>query len=170
MNAAPMEREPDFEDDKVSVWRREYPGANPQDDPTVLRVDVEHEEPYESRVYRIRPSLGNLAILSAIAAHAASGQPRFTLPVALALSETFLKEVVVKFLSKRERGTGEITLLIVGTGVGKRFLLRPLRTFTLQGYEEKVVSFEQEWVAAGLLTAGPVIGHDDWVKYQNERE
>ncbi len=165
-----MERAPDFEDDKIRLWRGELPvPASDKDDPTVLRVNVEHEEPYESRVYRLRPEVENFAALVSIAMRPGPGRPPLPLSLATVLSDHFIQDSLVKFLSKRHRESGDISLLIVGTALGRRFLLRPMRSFTLDDYQDKVQRFEGEWVEHGPLVRGPVIGPNDWAAYRNDQ-
>ena len=158
------EREPDFEDDKVRVWRFDPPGERPEDDPTVLRINSEHEVPYESRVYGVRRGTENLAALMVIMARHAPGA--LPLPIAAILSEHFIREGLVKLLSKRQESSGDISLLVIGSALGRRFLLRPLRTFTATGYEAKVARFEAEWVDQGVLVRGPVVGPTEWDAYR----
>ena len=66
-----VEREPSFEDDKIRTWTFGPDGGAPEefeDDPTLMHVDVEREEIYESRTYRFRDDPAVFAFLVEMAA------------------------------------------------------------------------------------------------------
>lgn len=66
-----LEREPDFEDEKVRAWAvgPEDPGGGEfEGESTLLTLDMEREEIYESRAYRFRAGPEALAYLSDLVA------------------------------------------------------------------------------------------------------
>ena len=160
------DREPDFEDAKVRMWMESPPSGKPSEDPTVLKVNVDGgEEPYESRVYRPKHDDESIARLLEVLTGSEVGRP---LPLigAAVVAPQFLEDGVVKLLSKRTKGSGEIGLLVVASTMGRRFLLHPEQTFTEEGYRQKVGDFETRWVEQGPLALGQVIGPDEWARYR----
>ncbi|GEM_PF-3260944 len=168
MNALSMEREPDFEDNKIRMWRGDLPGVNPEGDPTILRVNVEHEEPFESRTYGVRRTADNVEELVQMVMSTGQEHGYLPPPVLEGLAQEFVRSALLKFLAKRNKSTGEISFLMVGMVFGRRSLARPLRTLSLEGYRTKVEDFEEEWVSQGPLEAGPVVNAEDWRHYQED--
>lgn len=159
-----MEREPDYEDDSVRIWRAKPEDAGVGDDPTVLHVNVASEEPYESRVYRPKRDEESIAQLVSVLAGSEVGRP-LPLVGAVLVARQFLEDGLVKLLSKRTRASGEIGLLVIGSTMGRRFLLHPEQTFTEEGYWHKVADFETRWVEHGPLSLGQVVGPSEWERY-----
>ena len=166
-----MERIPDFEDDKVRMWRQPLPGSNPQEDPTVLRVQVElGEEPFESRTYLVRPTADIVEELAQMVVNASQENGYAPRPLLEGLAQEFVRSALLKFLAKRNTSPGEISFLIVGMVFGRRSLVRPLRTLSLEGYRTKVEDYEKEWVTGGPLELGTIVTAEDWIKYQHEQQ
>ena len=74
-----IEREPTFEDDKIRTWSFAPQDREPsqfEGDPTLMQVDVEREEIYESRTYRFQPTPEVLGFLvDVISAHLPTPAP-----------------------------------------------------------------------------------------------
>ena len=63
---AMIEQQPSFEDDRIRAWMSEPGAREPEqfmDDPTLMHVDADREEIYESRTYRFRTTPEVLAFL-----------------------------------------------------------------------------------------------------------
>ena len=163
-----MERKPDFEDDKIRMWVHPQEGGglpSRKEDPTVMSINLETEEIYESRTYRLRPTAENLQMIMRIASTSTPERSGFPLPLSLALAEELLRDAALKFLAKRHKDDGDISLLIATVALGDRYLVRPLRRMSEQEYRDKVDQFEAEWVSDGPLEPGFVTTLDEWRRY-----
>jgi len=119
-----IERKPDFEDEKIRAW-----AAGPKDreleksegDPTVMSLDVEHEEIFESRTYRFRGSSETLFYLMGLVTsrHFELGLS----PGEVMQAAELMEDTTFKFLAKRSKEDSLISSLLVAVGSNDRSLL-----------------------------------------------
>ncbi len=161
-----MERQPDFEDDKIRIWGPPQAGEPrpDEDDPTVMGIDWESEEIEESRTYRLRPLRQALRRLDRLLQ--ADKERRNEPLVAMALLGPFALDTEVKILAKRHKETNDISYHIVAISLGIRHLIRPLRTVGEEEYRAKVAGFEKEWITDGPLRQGQVVTRLEWRRYE----
>ena len=165
-----VEREPSFEDDKIRTWTFDPEGAHTkefEDDPTLMHVDVEREEIYESRTYRFRDDPAVFAFLVEMAAaqlHQAGAPPEAVIPFARDL----MLDTTYKFLAKRDKEDGRITATLVAVGGGERCLLRQVDNVEEEDYRQAVRAFETEFLPPGLLDPPLVVTLEEWRRYADE--
>jgi len=164
-----MEREPNFEDEKIRIWAAEAGEAKDEDfegEPTALSLDVEREEIFESRAYHFQENPDTLLYLMNLVAsqqRQAGAEP--------ALDETFqaavrlMGEIGFKFLAKRRKKDGLITSLLVGISLGRRRLLSRQEWVEEGEYRKAVQDFEAETVGMGLLAEPQVAALEEWRRY-----
>ena len=147
---------PEFEDDKIRRWR-EPEGESDQlrDDPTVLSIDIETEEIFESRGYGLGG--GAHAQLTETAA-------RMGLPVDAALE--FGREMSFKFIAKRRRSDGLITYVFVFAGLDERHLLGREDWVREEHYRLAVAEFEADVMPSDLVSEPLVVTLEEWRRYE----
>lgn len=122
-----IEREPSFEDERIRTWTYSAERGEPEtfeEDPTVMHLDVEREEIFESRIYRFRPDPEVLLYLidqTTVSLSEQSPSPEEIVQFAKELME----DTTFKLLAKRNKPDGLVSSLLVAAGGGERFLLLP---------------------------------------------
>ena len=164
-----LEREPTFEDGKIRTWTIGPDGENPEEiegDPTLMYVDEEREEIYESRTYRFRESPEVFTFLAQMAAAQvarAGGPPEAVLP--------FVRELMVdttyKFLAKRNKANGTITATLIAVGGGDRCLLFRQEDVREDAYRQAVEEFETSYLPEEVLAPPLVVTQEEWRQYSD---
>lgn len=70
-------------------------------------------------------------------------------PGALLVARQFLEDGLVKLLSKRTRGSGEISVLVVGSTMGRRFPLHPERPLRKRVIDERWLPLKHDGLTGG---------------------
>ena len=165
-----IEREPDFEDDKIRAWAAgpwEPVSQHIEDDPTVIHLDVEHEEVFESRTYRFQPR-PEVAMYLVNVASAVLPDEANTFDQLLPLAMGLIVDTTFKFLAKRDKHDGLISSLLVAAERGHRaLLLRQDRVEEVE-YRKAVQDFEDGYMPRGVLTAPLVTTLEEWRRYEQE--
>ena len=163
-----IERQPDYEDERIRVWKATPDGPSIEqsaEDPTVMRIDVEREEVFESRTYRFRPiPQAFLFVLDEAAAQlsAAGISPEGKL---VPFANELLHDTTFKFLAKRNKGDGLIDTMLVAIGGGDRSLLYRQERVTEEEYREAVHDFETGFLPEGVLADPLVTAREEWQNY-----
>lgn len=147
---------PTFENDKVRMW------ANPSDadqhigDPTMIQVDMDHEEIYESRTYEMARTTQAIEFLKTVA-QSNDVPEQVLMPVVTRL----MADTGFKVLAKRHLCTGLISALFLGTAGGTRTVLRELKDVSEDEYRDEVERFERRF-PAGVLADPLVCTLEEW--------
>lgn len=154
-----MEREQEFEDDKIRTWKARA-GERPQRDPTVMDVDLEREELYESRTYSLRPEaltgLGLAAVLTDPA-----GDAREPL-----ISHLGIHEASLKLLAKQDRADKQITSILVSVFYGERTLLDRWDRIDEPEFRRRVRALNEMAVERGPFESPLVVTLEEWRQYE----
>ena len=165
-----MEREPDFEDAKIRLWKakpeheegREFKG-----DPTLLTLDMEKEEIFESRAYRFRPGPEALAYFVDLVS---SQKHRLGLSSGevLQAARELMADITFKFLAKRRKEDSLISSLLVAVRSDDRCLLSRQEWVEESEYLQKVQEFEAGFLPEGVLAPPLVVTLAEWRRYSQE--
>ena len=167
-----IEREPDYEDGKIRAWtfgegRRE--GEEFEGDPTVMSLDVEKEEIFESRTYRFWPGPEGLAYVIDLVA---SREPKLALRLSpedvIRIARKLMEDTTFKVLAKRRKEDGCINSLLVAVGPHGRHLLARQEWAGETEYREAVQDFEGSLLAKRILIPGLVVTAEEWRRYSEE--
>ena len=165
-----MEREPDFEDDKIRAWT-----ASPEDqrleeigrDPTMLSLDMEKEEIFESRTYRFRPGPEALAYFVDLVS-SRKHQLELSSGEILQAARELMAGITLKFLAKRRKEDGLIDSLLVAVRSDDRCLLSRQEWVEQDQYRQKVQAFEEDFLPEGILSPPLVVTLQQWRRYSQE--
>jgi len=114
-------------------WREtEEERAEHKDDPSVLDINMELEEIYESRVYGL--GRGALEMITGSAAE-------HDIPFRAVLG---FGEMSFKYLAKRRKAVGLIIFILVFSGLGERHLLMREEWIPEGRYRDLVKEFEED--------------------------
>ena len=165
-----LEREPDYEDPRIRAWTRRTDAQGAEEygrDPTILSLDMEKEEIYESRTYRLRPSLETLAYLTDLVA----GRQREVMltprEISAAVAE-LMGGIEFKFLAKRRKEDGLISSKLVAVRGGDRSLLQNHDWVGEGFYRDAVRAFEEGFLPQGVLGQPLVVSLEEWRRYNEE--
>ena len=164
-----VEAAPSFEDDRIRTWtfgpgERALQGFD--DDPTLMYVDVEREEVFESRTYRFRESPEVFAFLVQMAA-AQLTQAGAPAEAILPFARELMLDTTYKFLAKRNKVTGTITATLVAVGGGERSLLFSQGDVGEDEYRRAVEGFEKSYLPEGVLAQPLVVTLEEWRQYSD---
>lgn len=165
-----IERQPDFEDDKIRAWMFGPKDRKPEKskgDPTMLSVDVEREEIFESRIYRFQASP---EVLLYLIDHVMSRQPELEIPQedVIPFARELMQDTAFKFLAKRRKEDGLVSSLLVAVSSDDRSLLSRQEWVEEGEYRQAVQEFETSFLPAGVLTAPLVTTLEEWRRYSQE--
>ena len=165
-----IERGLDFENDKIRTWKfrpEDQEGEEIGRDPTMLSLDVEHEEIFESRTYRFQRGLEALGYMMGLVT---SRQYKLGLsPEEVMQAATELMEgITFKFLAKRRREEGLVSSLLVAVRSGDRCLLSRQEWVEVAEYRQKVQAFEASFLPEGVLAPPLVVTLEEWRRYSQE--
>jgi len=160
------EQVPDYEDEKIRTWLRKPEDRSWDDtdrDPTMMCIDDETEELFESRTYRLRPSRDTFALVLGILMQMVSDEvpPQ----VLVSCAEDMIDTTTVKFLAKRRKEDGRVSHLLVGIGGGLRHLLDRQEWAEEDDYHRMVHRFEQSAPWRDILSPPLVVTREEWGRY-----
>jgi outer membrane lipoprotein-sorting protein len=121
------EHEPNFEDERIRAWLRK-----PKDetwerldkDPTVMTIDEETEEIFESRTYRLRPTPeASCLVLDTLRVRMGEQLEQMPAVMLAQYATSMVEDTMVKFLAKRHKEDGRIAHLLEAVTDGARRLL-----------------------------------------------
>jgi len=161
-------REPDFENEKIRAWlirpslegpaEKEHDFEGIDKHPTVITIDEETEEIFESRAYHFRPGpetfsflLGSL--VKTMGADLAEIPPRELVDQIMDMIEG----TGIKFLAKRRKEDGRITFIPVGISRHSRSLLDRQEWVEEADYRKVVQEFEELPLSKAILSSPAVV-------------
>ncbi len=173
------EREPDFENEKIraSLIRpplegrveREHDLEGLEKDPTVITIDEETEEIFESRAYHFKPGpetfsflLGSLAKMM--------GEDLVEIPPQELVDHVMdmIEGAGIKFLAKRRKEDGRITFILVGISRHSRSFLDRQELVEEADYRKAVQEFEELPLSRAILSPPAVVTLEEWRRYGEE--
>ena len=164
-----MEREPDFEDEKIRTWmaRPENRDAEAlRGDPTILSLDMEREEIYESRTYRFRRGPKALFyIIEHLVSRYPEGEADLDLNEVVQAAAELMEETTFKILAKRRKEGGSISSVLVAVTPDRRSRLDRHEWREEQEYRQGVDEFEAHLLSKGVLTPPLVVTLEEWRRY-----
>jgi len=154
------------------MWRAPTESEKPETEPdeTVMSVEAESEEIYESRVYGLKPSPELLYVLSILDLERGEGREEPGLADALRETARGISATAVKVLAKRRRSDGLLSFVVVVTGPAGRALMNRQDLVTERVYRRVVRKLEGELLSPGLVNAPLVTTAEDWRRYANNLE
>lgn len=161
-------REPDFEDEKLRFWAARKDEANfptPEDDPTVLGVDLATEEVFESRVYDIRRD-----VMAAIAAELIADSPEVPPEEILVTYMHAANDSSFRIFAKREKAEQLLTWVFVGVFAGRRELIERRDRQPELKYREFVTAFETDAVEGGVVGPPTVVTLEEWRAHEQQQQ
>ena len=173
------EREPDFENEKIRAWligpSLEGPVEKEQDleglekDPTVITIDEETEEIFESRAYHFRPGPETFSFLLGSLAKTI-GEEIVEIPPQELVDHVMdmIEGTGIKFLAKRRKEDGRITFILIGISRKSRSLLDRQELVKEAGYRKAVQEFEELPLSRAILSPPAVVTLEEWRRYAEE--
>ena len=163
------EREPDFEEEKMRAWLRKPKEVNWEGlgkDPTVMTIEEETEEIFESRTYRLRAT-PEAYLLALDVLRARMGQRMLQMPPEVLAGHVvgMVEDTMIKFLAKRRKEDGRIAHMLVAITGSSRRLLDQRDWVEEDDYHRTVKCFEQLPLSQAILTQPAVVTLDDWRRY-----
>jgi hypothetical protein len=136
------------------------------EDPTVLTIDEESEEIFESRTYELRPTPETLSLALDIL-HTRIGRRMDQMPPEMLAHQvsSMVEDTMVKFLAKRRKEDGRITHLLVAITGGSRRLLDRRDWVEEEDYRQTVECFEQLPLSRATLSPPAVVTFEQWRRY-----
>ena len=161
-----FEREPDFEDEKIRAWSAKSEDQKGEEDPTVLSLDVEKEEVFESRTYCFRPTRKALFyLINSLVSQCEEDELDFEPEEIVRGALELLADASFKFLAKRRKEDGLISSILVAVALGARKLLWREEWVEEAEYRRTVRAFERHFLPQGILTPPQVITLEEWRRY-----
>lgn len=173
------EREPDSENDKIRAWlirrpsegrvENEHEFEGIEKGPTVITIDEETEEIFESRAYHFKPCpetfsfhLGSLAKMM--------GEDLAKIPPEELVDHIMdmIEDTGTKFLAKRRKEDGRITYILVGISRDSRSLLDRQEWVEEADYRKAVQESEGPPLARAILSPPAVVALEEWRRYSEE--
>ena len=161
------DREPDFEDERIQMWRARRLGSASSDfiDESVLSVDLEKEEVFESRVYPLVPHPATLAFAeSRLQSSPAPGDPARLLEEL----QRVIEQSALKVASKRSRADGQITYLVAAIGSEGGALIEQHQVPDEASYRRAVLELEEDLLVPGLVDEPSITTLDEWRWYEQQ--
>ena len=157
-----MEFETHFEDAHIRMAKAsKEEGERIRPDPTVVSIDAATEEPFESRVY----PLSEFSLFG-LAAQGAAADPG--LDASDLMQQLMDDEPTMRFVAKRERATGRITYVLVGTLAGTRTLIGRDDLVAPHSYRDAVRQFEDDMLKTWIVDQPSVIALAQWREYDEK--
>ena len=166
------EREPDFEDEKIRSWQTE-PGVGDaegsEEDPTVISLDVEREEIYESRVYHFRAGPKALSyFVNLLLSPVAEGVTGLAWEEVIPKATEMMEQIVIKMLAKRRKEDGRILSLLIAVAPDSRRLLARQGWVEESQYRQAVQTLERDFLPEGVLAPPQIVTLEEWRRYFKE--
>ncbi|MCL4552755.1 MAG: hypothetical protein M1305_04285, partial [Candidatus Marsarchaeota archaeon] len=152
---------------KIRLWLpKTEPAADLKADPTILSIESETEEIFESRVYHLQdtPEAILLALRLALAERGPS-QPVISPEDIADRAAELMADATFKFLAKRRTTDGLITDLLLFQSGGWRHLMARQDWVVEEDYRNLVSSFEIDFMQDGLVSEPLVVTVDEWRRY-----
>ena len=165
-----VEGEPHFEDEKIRLWRmsKDAPDRPDVSDETVLALDLETEEIFESRVYPLllHPATFTLFIRQWLRLEGHPSDPEALLEAV----ESVVEQSSLKVLAKRNRTDGRISYVVAAAGAETRTLVDRGEAEDEAAYRRAVEELEEELRSPGVVGDPTVTGPEEWRKYEQMSE
>ena len=165
-----IEREPDFEDQKIRAWTFGEDHREDQQfegDPTMLSLNMEKEEIFESRAYRFQTSPeASLYLLNLVTSR--QHHLALSLEESVQAATELMEGITFKFLAKRTKEDGLITSLLVAVRGDDRCLLSRQEWVKEAEYRQAVQEFEAGFLPKGVLGPPMVVTPEEWHRYAQE--
>jgi len=170
------EREPDFENEKIRAWllrpssegleEKEHDFEGLEKDPTVITIDEETEEIFESRAYHFSPGPETFSFLLGSLAKT-MGEDIADIPPQELVDHVMdmIEGAGIKFLAKRRKEDGRITFILVGISRDSRSLLDREELVEEAGYRKAVQEFEELPLSRAILSPPAVVTLEEWRRY-----
>ncbi len=165
-----IERGPDFENDKIRTWKfgpEDQEGEEIGRDPTMLSLDVEREEIFESRTYRFRRGLEALGYVMGLVT-SRQYELGFSPEEVMQAAAELMEGITFKFLAKRRREDGLVSSRLVAVRGGDRCLLSRQEWVEVAEYRQKVQAFEASFLPEGVLAPLLVVTLEEWQRHSQE--
>ncbi len=153
-----MKLEREFEDERIIRWRQVDPAEGSTPDPTVLDINLDTEEIYESRVYDVIPTRDPSGRLPS------RETPALLRELLIRLSS--VPDSGFKILAKRAKASGDVTFLLTMTNAGNRFLLARGDHVEEAEFRDFAADLENVLLASGVVNPPTVITADEWRQYE----
>lgn len=154
-------REPDFEDEKIRYWKARSEGVPPEQDPTILDIDLAREEIFESRVYGVT----NEALRS-VAMELLANFPDLPPEVVLIGLLDGLRGSSFRIMAKRDRSDGLITWNHASTIGDSNELIERIDRRPEEEFRAFVEVFEADVMTAGVVYEPTVVTVEEWRQHQ----
>jgi len=173
------EREPDFENEKIRAWLirpslegpegKEHDLEGLEKDSTVIAIDEETEEIFESRAYHFRPGPETFSFLLGSLAKT-MGEDLAEIPLQELVDSVMdmIEDTGIKFLAKRRKEDGRITFILVGINRHSRSLLDRQELVEQAAYRRAVQEFEELPLSKAILSSPAVVTIEQWRRYAEE--
>jgi len=166
------EREPYFEYGNTRTWLRrpdETRWEGLEEEPSLITIEEETEEIYESRTYRLKPDFQTFGLLLRLLL-VRSGEEDLELPPeGLAhWAIDIIEDTFIKFLSKRQKQDGRITCVLTGVTSDSRWLLDRAELVAENQYFNAVREFECLTLFKTVLFPPLVVTIQEWRRYGEE--
>ena len=166
------EREPDYEDEKIRITqlnREKPPWPDLDKDPTVIAIDEETEEVFESRVYHPRTDPETFSVLlhmlcQRIGRHLLEIPPQDVAHCATDI----IAGTDVKFLAKPRTEDGPITYMLIGISRCSRSLPDRQGLLDEADYRRAVQEFEELCFYNTILSPSAVVTVEEWRPYAED--
>ena len=163
---------PDFKDGKIRTWLRRPEDAQwegLEEDPSLITIDEETEEIYESRTYRLKPDFQTFGLLLRLLLGRSGEEDLELPPEGLAHWVTdIIEDTSIKFLSKRRKQDGRITYVLTGITRDSRWLLDRAELVDESQYRKAVREFECLPLFKTVLSSPLVVTIEEWRRYGEE--
>ena len=154
-------RKPDYEDEKIREWRADPDMGIPERDSTVLDIDLEREEIYESRVYEVTQEA-----LNSLALEVVVGRPERLPPSVLQRLFESLAGSSFRILAKQDREDKRLTWVQISILGGRRDLMEQVDRRPEEEFRSFVMAFESDAVAGGLAHEPTVVTLEEWRQHE----
>jgi len=173
------EREPNFENEKIRAWLigpslegpedKEHDPEGFEKDRTVMTIDEDAEEIFESRAYHFRPSPETFSfLLGSLAKTMGEDVVEISPEELVDHVMDMIEGTGIKFLAKRRKEDGRITYILVGIGRRSRSLLDHGELVEEARYRKAVQEFEELPLSRAILSPPAVVTLEEWRRYGEE--
>ena len=167
-----VERRPDFEDEKVRIWRvkSENPWAERcEGNPRVMSLDLGKEEIVETRTYRFRRSPeAFLYLVKLLASKRSERSVELELLEGAHAVVSLMENTTLKFLAKRRKIDGLISFLLIAMTPKARRVLGRHEWVEEDIYRKSVQDLETTFLSQRVLTRPQIVTLEEWRSYAQE--
>lgn len=155
----------DYEDEKIRAWRVRPGESQSERDPSVLDIDLEREEIYESRVYEVTPEALKYIALDTLANNPESDPS----DVLKRLLES-LDDATFRILAKQDHEDKLLTWLHISRPAGTRALIVRVDCKPEADFRRFVAEFETDGISAGTVHPPTVVTLDEWREHARHNQ